>query len=797
MKLKRKNKTQGQITIFIVLLLNMIFIFFAMVINIGLVIHDKINLQNSVDLGAIYAAQKQAEALNAIAHINYQIRQSYKLLAWRTLVLGSLGANYTFDSSPPSTADGLKDYDIDKSYGRGSGASDAQAHCTRVKETCKFGSDQKGGPCSLTNHIKNINECPYAVCMQNSQFFLKTGFSLNINYCQKADKDGIGSFVVPSQENLTGFPTIGQAIAERAIQNARDQILADCASLTEINWLMASSFLYNFRIAQFLRKNLIKKIYDDVLEPGKDLEGGLITDGVKQTILQNLTFVNVTGANDPNFRLEVRFSSTTKNFNDYFQWKQIEPIPLYVLNAAGSGTAPPSTAAEKVCPRTIQSIRFTPTNPTDICAGTDFENLCNSSSSPPPGRLDPYDARHLSSGFYKEPGNDKVFGVKVTARVPYEKQIFFPFRGTITLRASAYAKPFGGVFGPPEDADDLLPQATAPDPSAPDSDAQIARNNIPNYSRYVGDQVGLFSQAVQYGWHKALVYRNSRRPAHFDQFTECRPLGSVNAAGQGRGCSGQEATGKTFDNYMKLNPSSGLVEHYELNASGGLNIKQDKIFNTDIRVAEYAAIAPDLFDLYYYTIIPNYMTTLYQKLSKNSDLDSYKAANGQSFLPGDLGHIDTLLGDYGGQDITRITPPKCFKDSGDFRGGDFHMNYIEKQIICAKEVLTPNFPSGGPLYKAKSINQVLTAWLPPPSNQMYAHLEMYSPDKYPTTSDKFEFGDCPNDADDRSVKLQPPLLEAGGQVKEQNFIPRHCLIGGRSGFSVKLVSPEVLENSFP
>jgi Flp pilus assembly protein TadG len=77
--------------VFVALLFQVLFVFFAMIINVGLLVHDKINLQNSVDLAAIYAAQKQAEVLNAIAHTNYQIRQSWKLLAWRIYVEGDLG----------------------------------------------------------------------------------------------------------------------------------------------------------------------------------------------------------------------------------------------------------------------------------------------------------------------------------------------------------------------------------------------------------------------------------------------------------------------------------------------------------------------------------------------------------------------------------------------------------------------------------------------------------------------------------------------------------------------------------
>src|SRR5690606_33447098 len=82
---------RGQMAIFIALIFQVLFVFFAMIVNVGLIVHDKINLQNSVDIAAYYAAQRQAEILNAIAHHNYQIRQAWKLLSWRLRVLGDLG----------------------------------------------------------------------------------------------------------------------------------------------------------------------------------------------------------------------------------------------------------------------------------------------------------------------------------------------------------------------------------------------------------------------------------------------------------------------------------------------------------------------------------------------------------------------------------------------------------------------------------------------------------------------------------------------------------------------------------
>ena len=95
--------------IFVALIFQVLFVFFAMVINIGLVVHDKINLQNAVDLSAYYAAQKQAEWLNVIAHQNYQIRQSFKLLTWRYRVLGTMGLTRGADIHPTRWSGNIPD----------------------------------------------------------------------------------------------------------------------------------------------------------------------------------------------------------------------------------------------------------------------------------------------------------------------------------------------------------------------------------------------------------------------------------------------------------------------------------------------------------------------------------------------------------------------------------------------------------------------------------------------------------------------------------------------------------------
>ena len=71
-KIKLKN-TRGQVAIFALLMFSMIFMFFGMAINIGMLVHHKINLQNAADLAALSAAAEQARILNMIGWEKYQL----------------------------------------------------------------------------------------------------------------------------------------------------------------------------------------------------------------------------------------------------------------------------------------------------------------------------------------------------------------------------------------------------------------------------------------------------------------------------------------------------------------------------------------------------------------------------------------------------------------------------------------------------------------------------------------------------------------------------------------------------
>lgn len=92
MSLVRENRhtNAGQISILIILSLIPMLTLFAFVVNLGMLVHAKISLQNAADLAAYSGAATQARQLTQISHINYQMRQVYKKFLFKYYVMGNL-----------------------------------------------------------------------------------------------------------------------------------------------------------------------------------------------------------------------------------------------------------------------------------------------------------------------------------------------------------------------------------------------------------------------------------------------------------------------------------------------------------------------------------------------------------------------------------------------------------------------------------------------------------------------------------------------------------------------------------
>ena len=88
---KRKYKAAGQISLFLGIITIVIISFLAFIINVGLFVKAKINLQNAVDAAAFSGAAVQARQLTNIAYLNWELRNTYKEWMFKYYVLGQKG----------------------------------------------------------------------------------------------------------------------------------------------------------------------------------------------------------------------------------------------------------------------------------------------------------------------------------------------------------------------------------------------------------------------------------------------------------------------------------------------------------------------------------------------------------------------------------------------------------------------------------------------------------------------------------------------------------------------------------
>jgi hypothetical protein len=91
-------------------------LFFTFVVNTGMLVHAKINLQNAADLAAYAGAATQARQLNTISYLNYEMRRQYKKFLFRYYVMGNV-AQKGFPTAPGGKSahtwspDGSTNYD--------------------------------------------------------------------------------------------------------------------------------------------------------------------------------------------------------------------------------------------------------------------------------------------------------------------------------------------------------------------------------------------------------------------------------------------------------------------------------------------------------------------------------------------------------------------------------------------------------------------------------------------------------------------------------------------------------------
>lgn len=618
-------------SIFVALIFQILFVFFAMTINIGLLIHDKINLQNSADLAAYYGAQRMAEVMNVMSHINYQIRQDYKLMAYRLRVLGGMG--YNTHPSRSNILDDVAYFDQDiREY----------APVCLTWRGWEESADENQNICQSANH--EIRELPPVPIVAD---------------------------FIPINTEVSGF-----------VDNVRQQILDVCQRQKEYNWQYAATIFHMYRQKMVRRKQAFRALAQNLSQsPNQmlDIDAQSIRAGVERTLENNLTSANFDGG----LQIEHLNGLQDPAISGLPAWLSeilITPQIFYIYHDGILGA----------CTNEVRNIRLTEGL---VAADPDLQESVQGE----PGTAE----FHSSLGFEKNPWFMAYYGVKVTTS---PRKPFAPFGTPVQMVARAFAKPFGGRMGPwfkrnwtrgqalsgvgePEVDPMLVPRVAAPQNL--DIGLAEAPRHVPNFSRFPGDTLGLksnLSMAHTPSYNgQANVFSLVQDFAHVANILE--PDGD---------------------------PLAYRPEQINSEATPG----------GAARTMELAAVAPDLFDITYYSIEANFNNNYAER-------DIWNRLNVQ--FPRDMGSVP-------GQ-----TPQN-----------------VQNQVAHANALGRRNV-GGVQYYKITDPSHLLTAW--------------HQRGESDYTLDPERFGRCsfrvPEGAD------IPPY-------------PSQCLVGGRSGYSVKLISKSYL-----
>jgi len=96
---KREPKQKGQLSIFFGIALMVIMSMIAFIVNVGLFVNAKINLQNAVDAAAWAGAAVQARQLTNIAYLNWELRNNYKEWLFKYYIIGQASNASAMDTS--------------------------------------------------------------------------------------------------------------------------------------------------------------------------------------------------------------------------------------------------------------------------------------------------------------------------------------------------------------------------------------------------------------------------------------------------------------------------------------------------------------------------------------------------------------------------------------------------------------------------------------------------------------------------------------------------------------------------
>lgn len=775
--LSRRNQ-KGQIAIFVALIFQVIFIFFAVLINVGLLVHHKINLQQSTDLAAYYGAMKQAEIMNAISHVNFQMRQAWKLLTWRYRIVGTFGFRDTDGVTPAQKLT----FPLEIALGNTTPTTFIGANATTVK---------------CPGIGLNILDVPF-FCAGHAGF---QGWSNpNENNCRvNCDQLNSVSTRIPAVLTTGGFDSqfTGGVIGavNVALTQANQNILNICTDLGPVNFSILAKFLmgYGFEVDQ--KKKLIQMLGANLsadVGTAVDMEGGLIKTGSQSTFDNNLTEANKTGkisfetmnglrAGDGSCAFQGAANDGEDGTNQFLNEIRLQAVQYFVHLCSGT-----RDTDKNFLPQSLFS---------DGALSVVRDEYFNASTlSQKATIINAIASIKYILGYEKNPWCQVYYGAKAQTepRIP-----FLPL-AKVKLSAVSIAKPFGGSIGPRyfqnwsagspasdsgQQVDLALPvkKIAGIPPGPPLVSSSFL---LPNYGNFVGDRMGLKDPVTAATYQDILLYR---------QLTADVP-GSLNIS-QGK-TNGQAAaiggivTATVWPSYSSWNQMSnpaGANYDYLATDPAGATGK-----NSFLRDLEISVIAPNQFDLSYYSIDPDYYNNYYLKMKGGTA--------GTLNFTGSFAKIAQAAG-YGPPSINDIKPDYGYNEAF-INNNSIAKGYsVRHQIAVASKVIkAASHQAVGPWPSlADSLNfipnnpsSLLTGWT-------FKNFSDYNtfPSVGPDNENTMTFGKCKDANWNNTGDSSPDKLFDTPVTTRLPPTPGNCVWGGRTGYSVKIISPSVIRAGAP
>lgn len=428
--LKKNNKEKGQISIFIGSMLLTFFLFLAFVLNTGMIVNAKINLQNAADLAAYAGASVQARQLNDIGYLNYEMRRVYKKFLFRYYVIGN--------SNQPT-------------FPKGSG--------TPTTGPARFGVTEfvPGG----SNSIKNIGVPSTCVT-----------FLPNDNFCAIRNLPPIPR---PAGGAINGLDAIMGALDQQltTLEGIRKE---GCVGIGQMNQMLMLYWLWNTdpnldEVTAALASAGGNASYTQRLKVLRSLAAGLGMIPREIFLRKRIDSLNRYVNFAPQKKVDVRAVNALKAGSDWAMHERTIQAYLSAFHTLGEGTFKDSTTItmDEILPEGGEGANLLKLN--DITSefdafATDFaiDNAEVCQPYTPNKHSDEDRAKGCVQCLVSYPQSEKLTGFKPVVGVAKDpkvmtyyairlqakaKLLFSPYAEDLTLSAYAAAQPFGSRIGPP------------------------------------------------------------------------------------------------------------------------------------------------------------------------------------------------------------------------------------------------------------------------------------------------------------------------------------------------------------